>query len=588
MVRSRPDAKGVAAHWYPIGSGEKIWHRADTEIYFSAPQSQRIDLFEKTKAGIGQSNIPIKAGVEYSIHFWLRAKKHLSATARLTDASGENIYAKKKHKTSVGQWHKLSFTCTPAVTDPNARLEIIFQGPGKLWIDSASMMPADNFHGMRRDVIELLKEMSVPLLRWPGGNFTRDYMWKEGLLNVDKRPAIVMHNHETLPFTDNYDFHEIGIDEFIKLCEYLDAEPSIVFNLNDSVQSAVDWVQYCNGCPDTKWGRIRAERDCPQPYNVKYFSIGNEIYGDWMGPANFGPAEYSEVLKRFTKAIKKIDPSIIVTASGTRRKTGWNPKVVSEAADYMDMYSAHYYGPTAGPEITYKVLMQGRSPTTYFRKAIEFVRGEIDGASPPGRQIPVTFDEWNRGHKWMGDPYNHTWNDGPVEGMYLASALNMFCRQAGPLNISMCVFFEPVNEGCITVKPHTAFLNAGGQVFKLFKAHHGNRLLQLADTFQKGNDPLDVCASLSLDGKELAVTLLHRTPQKVEVVELNVPEGYRVDNVSADILATDDLQNPDALFKLSQRWAFGTTDRKIRLELPPYSITLIKAALTGNPTPVKQ
>jgi len=504
MVRGRGDSDDVAAHWYPIGSGNKIWHRADTEIYFSAPQSQRIDLFGNTKAGIGQSGIPIKTGVDYSIYFWLRAKQHILTTARLTDVSGEKIYAKKKHKTSVGQWHQLSFTCTLTVTDPNTRLEIIFQGPGMVWIDSASMMPSDNFHGMRRDVIELLKQMSVPLLRWPGGNFTRDYMWKEALLEVDKRLAIMMHNHETLPFTDNYDFHEIGIDEFIKLCKYLNAEPSIVFNLNDSAQSAVDWVQYCNGSADTKWGRIRAQRGHCRPYNVKYFSIGNEIYGDWMGPANFGPAEYSEVLKRFSKAIKKADPSVTIIASGTRRKTGWNPKVISSAADYMDMYSAHYYGPTAGSKITHDVLMQGRSPTTYFRKSIEFVRGEINAATPQGYKIPVTFDEWNRGHKWMGDPYNHTWNVGPVEGMYLASALNMFCRQTGPLNISMCVFFQAVNEGCITVKPHTTFLNAGGQVFKLFKAHHGNRLLQLADTFEKGNDPLDVCASLGLNGKDLA------------------------------------------------------------------------------------
>lgn len=68
---------------------------------------------------------------------------------------------------------------------------------------------------MRRDVIDRLKEISVPLLRWPGGNFTRDYRWKEGLLPVDRRPPIASTWHETLPFSDNYDFHEVGIDDYL-------------------------------------------------------------------------------------------------------------------------------------------------------------------------------------------------------------------------------------------------------------------------------------------------------------------------------------------------------------------------------------
>ena len=120
------------------------------------------------------------------------------------------------------------------------------------------------------------------------------------------------------------------------------------------------------------------------------------------------------------------------------------------------------------------------------------------------------------------------------------------------------------------------------QVFRLFKAHHGKRLLQLADTFEKGNDSLDVCASLSLDGKTLDITLLNRNPQKGEVVELSVPNLYLIKNVSVDILCTDDLQDPDALFKLYHRRLLVTTGREIHLKLPAYSIALLKAALADK------
>ncbi len=86
-----------------------------------------------------------------------------------------------------------------------------FEVPGTLWVGSASLLPGDNFHGMRRDVIARLKKISVPLPRWPGGNFTRDYRWKEGLLPGEKRPPLVSRWHETLPFTDNYDFQEAAM-----------------------------------------------------------------------------------------------------------------------------------------------------------------------------------------------------------------------------------------------------------------------------------------------------------------------------------------------------------------------------------------
>ena len=108
-----------------------------------------------------------------------------SATARGKRSTAASRFDWKKETGRRGD-----FNWKAPQTDLQARLEVVFEGPGSLWVGAASLMPSDNFHGMRRDVVACLKEIGVPLLRWPGGSFTRDYRWKEGLAPLDKRPPI--------------------------------------------------------------------------------------------------------------------------------------------------------------------------------------------------------------------------------------------------------------------------------------------------------------------------------------------------------------------------------------------------------------
>ena len=147
-------------------------------------------------------------------------------------------------------------------------------------------MPADNFRGLRSDAIERLRGISVPLLRWPGGNFAGDYRWKDGLLPVHRRAGLKAFFDQTLRYTNNYDTHEIGTDDYIALCRRLAAEPFITINISlEGPQDAADWVEYCNGSPRTKWGKVRAVRGRREPYGVKYWSLGNEAgYGHMKGP----------------------------------------------------------------------------------------------------------------------------------------------------------------------------------------------------------------------------------------------------------------------------------------------------------------
>ena len=110
-------------------------------------------------------------------------------------------------------------------------------------------------------------------LRWPGGCFADEYHWKDGIGPIDRRPDTYCRTWYS------YTSNDVGTDEFIAVCRMLGAEPSLCVNYGTGTpQEAADWVEYCNGGPDTRWGRIRAENGHAEPYNVKYWNVGNEVY----------------------------------------------------------------------------------------------------------------------------------------------------------------------------------------------------------------------------------------------------------------------------------------------------------------------
>ena len=147
-------------------------------------------------------------GREYELGLWIETEREATIIARLSDDGGRQVYAEQSFRLAPGPWQHLQHNLRVSRTDLSARLDILFEGPASV-AGAASLLSGDHFHGMRRHVVSLLKEMSVPLLRWPGGDFTRDYRWQDGLLPVDLRPPIAITWHETQPFEDNLDAHEI-------------------------------------------------------------------------------------------------------------------------------------------------------------------------------------------------------------------------------------------------------------------------------------------------------------------------------------------------------------------------------------------
>jgi len=164
--------------------------------------------------------------------------------------------------------------------------------------------------GFRRDIIVACRRIKLPILRWPGGNFASGYNWLEGVGPRDERPILydlAWRAEETNRF---------GTDEFIEFCRLTGAEPFITVNAGSGTAlEAARWVEYCNSKGNTHYAKLREKHGHPEPYNVKYWSIGNEMWSDFQ-IGNLPAKEYVWKARDFAKLMRRVDPNINLTAVG--------------------------------------------------------------------------------------------------------------------------------------------------------------------------------------------------------------------------------------------------------------------------------
>jgi len=585
-----PQHNGVAAGWYPTGSRES-WcllemaggqKGTDGETYTAHYdprnggdcQRQRIECFKAAQCGIGQHGIPLVKGQRYRGRFALLADREVTVSIR---AEGEPVNP-GRFQVGPGRWTEAEFKFAALKTDDDARIEATFGGPGVLYVGMASLRPADHFLGMRRDVVELLKEMGVPLLRWPGGNFAGDYRWQDGLLPVHRRAPLRSAFFETLPHTDGYDMHEIGTDEFIALCRELGAEPFLTLNLSfEGPEEAVAWVEYCNGGPDTKWGALRAERGHAEPYHVKHWTLGNEMgYSHMRGPHT--PGGYGELAAACARAMRKVDPSLVFTAS-TGWSEAWYQGLLATEEDYYDHISHHTYNTlprsfegekgaeefrhlASCPDIIFRTRARGDGYTGETRLTVLDMRDLINESPRRDRNIGIAFDEWNVWYGWYREP-------GVAEGIYAALMLNYLCRESRRLGITMGCYFQPVNEGAILVEPDSARLTPIGQAHSLFKAHYGNQLLESAPP---QDADVDVAASLNPETRALTLTMVNRSPEASQTVEIHL-ENAAPKKIEGVLLSSDSFR-PGSVFRRS-RLGIQRKGDTFSVTLPPHSVARV-------------
>jgi alpha-N-arabinofuranosidase len=574
---------GLPPRWYAITEGGRVV--IDNQVALAGGRSVRVAVAAGGKpVGIGQMSegIALQQGTAYKFRVWLRAEKELSVTVRFTDESLAKAYHRQLLPAAGGAWTCCRGTFSAPVTDRNVRWEITAESPGVFWIGAVSIQPADTFHGMRRDVVALLKELGVGVLRYPGGCFAEDYKWQEGLLPVDERPPVGKLSH--LRDSDGYDFQEINIDDYLALCREIGAQLAITVRLGEGTpEEAAAWVEYCNGAASTRWGKRRVQRGHPQPYAVKYWFLGNEIKENGKGESK-NVEVYLRLADEFAAAMKKADPTIALIGSGAYYFQGdaaqWDKPALAKIGQHFAQYSVHQYVPAAGGGDD-ELMRVAMSPTAKWQRMPEHaspawmrldpvlprlqdLRRFLDQHAPAGARIGIAYDEWNVWDAWSRTP-------GAAEALFAASMLNMLCREADALGLDMACYFQPINEGAIRVDPFASRLTPVGQVFSLMKSHQNNRLLKPAEPAADG--VVDACASLGGDGG-ICVTLVHRGTAGDREIEIALAGSVPPDAKAAVHLLVAHELKPDSPFDEQTR-QLTLADGKLSLVLPRYSVARV-------------
>jgi alpha-N-arabinofuranosidase len=312
QTQGRQRAGGFAGRvlrkWRPVGPEADVV--MDKENPFVGDQSPRIELSPTTPHGIWQSGLALVKGRQYTGRIYLRGTPGATVKVSLVWGGGVSDRETVSFGTlsDVYQKFPLSFTANDGAAD--GIFEITGTGSGSFHVGTVSLMPADNLDGFRADTIALLKQLHSGMWRLPGGNFLSDWSWYDGVGDIDKRPPTFDYAWQAMQTND------VGLDEFMTFCRLIGVDPYITVNAGfGDAHSAAEEVEYINGSIHTRLGAERARNGHPEPYHVKFWNIGNEPWGTFQ--LGYTPLKYY-VLKHneFAKAMRKVDPSIMLIASG--------------------------------------------------------------------------------------------------------------------------------------------------------------------------------------------------------------------------------------------------------------------------------
>jgi alpha-L-arabinofuranosidase len=259
--------------------------------------------------------------------------------------------------------------------------------------------------------------------------------------------------------------------------------------------------------------------------------------------------------------MKKTDPTIQLVGCTHFGKGNWNKTMIGEAGDLLETFSVHDYLLDR-----YKGDLSGiaKAPTVSLRPLLENARSSLQQDNPTGHKFSIAFDEWNT--RWG--------LSGSVSmGLYTAGVLNLLCREANNMQIGRAYYFMPVNEGAIKVTPLGSELDPSGEVFALYAPLQGNRLLNIP--VLDADADLDLCASITPDGKSIYVTVVNRNATSDRTLEVTVSDFKGPAKASAKLLVppASDVNGRFVQVKKKLKIIKG---QKLLLQIPPFSVAIVR------------
>ena len=423
-------------------------------------------------------------------------------------------------------------------------------------------------HGYRTDVIAQIKELAVPIVRYPGGNFVSGYNWLDGVGPREQRPTVLERAWNSL------ETNQFGTNEFIDWCKLVGTEPLLGFNLGTGTpEHAVAYVEYCNVDRGTKWSELRRRHGYEQPHNVRYWCMGNEMDGPWqMGHST--ASEYGRKAYDTARQIRVIDPSLKLIACGSSNTIlptylEWDRQVLEECYDQVDGISLHnYYGNT--PPLTGNDSSRFLAMNLDMERQIHEIGAVCDyvqGLRKSSKRLWLSFDEWNvwyRARDAKARDGKRTVAPHLLEEIYnledallVGGFLNSLLRQSDRVRVGCLAQIVNViaplmtnDEGVLRQSifyPYAwALKYAHGRVLDLAveSETYPIRAEGLRADFARNDDVpfLDVTATLDPANGEAAVFMLNRDLNSDRDLVLDWREGTPTRVLACETLTGDDLK----------------------------------------------
>jgi alpha-N-arabinofuranosidase len=483
---------------------------------------------------------------------------------------------------------------------------VVYDG---IWVGEGSKVP--NVGGIRKALVDQLRTIRPPVIRWPGGCFADSYDWRDGIGAADKRPRRTDFWADTKPSLDRpatpgpqrFDPNRFGTNEFIRFCRLVDAAPYIAANVRSlPAKDLYQWVEYCNApAGETTMSDLRAAGGDREPFGVRYWGVGNE---PWGCGGNFTPEEYATEFRRYTAWVPKFGvPLKFIAAGPNGGDREWTTRFFrtltsrgQNALNDVFGWALHYYSGSTGDRNAvrfstddwYDLLMRAdrmESLVTQHWAAM--------AESDPTHKVKLIVDEWGAWHAGSADlPANYLWAyPGSLrDALVAALTLDTFNRHAD--KIAMANVAQLVNtihslflaqEDKFTVTPNF-------HVFAMYAAHQGARSLRtvwsapaIALTRDgRGQALWGLAGSASLRDKALTVTVVnpHATDARecaIAVRGATIREGRASVLSSTDLRAHNSFEHPSALAPVdaSVRPAAGPLTHRF----PAASVTRLQLTL---------
>ena len=615
--RLREAYEDAAAFWW-MRTGDPSAVTFSPDVGRAGDRAQRMEISEasaeRPSGAFQWTYLPLHRtrGFEYEVAARAAEATTLSLRVATVDADGTPAETVASEAFEVGgSWSVRLGTIelpadVPAGDDDPFAVCVTASDPANVVLDHALLYPDDHVDGADPDIVERFRAADLPLHRWPGGNFVSGYDWRDGIGPVASRPT------RPNPAWGGVEPNLFGTAEFVRFCEATGSEPMICVNAGDGTpEEAAAWVEYCNGDPeDTEFGRLRAEHGHPDPFDVTYWEIGNELYGHWQVNWTTSGGNADRYL-RFADAMRAADPSIEVMACGTR-DGDWNDRLLADAGDELETITDHVLlsgrvGPDTDPDDLYHAAMSYADQLgDAYRDLADRLRagGVVDPA------VAVTelqlFTDYAEGE---GSSLGNAWNRSIPPNVQATDVPVPWKKTVSEALFDATVVHECVRTGVVDLLTHSATVNHGAGLQKLKErvwadpAYHGHAVMsKLAGGVPLGVDVecatvstveatsevepvedlpvLDAMAVHLAEESALVLTLVHRASDRgavsatVDLAAFDPATEAEVVTLAGESMdAENTYENPNRVVPETE--TATVEDGELTVALPPYSLTRV-------------